>query len=110
MNTAFALRSGSAGKTSQRVLDEFTHHSRFSAPGRHTALLDKLPSDPAGIARVAQGLLIYEHVAEPFYGVRIPEARRAESHIRPLEKIIDAVLALDGRPLEAARPPEKRLV
>ena len=94
----------------QRVLDHYATHSPFSTPGRHTALFDALPSDPVGIARTVQGLLIYEHVAEPFYGYAIPEARRAESHIRPLETIIDALLALDDHPLHIGRQPEKRLV
>jgi hypothetical protein len=96
--------------TSQRVLDRYAKQSSFSDPGRHAALLDDLPSDPAGIARIVQGLVIYEHVAEPFYGYPLPEARRAESHIRPVEKIIDAILSLDDRPLNVARAPEKRLV
>jgi hypothetical protein len=72
--------------------------------------LHDLPSDPAGVARTIQGLLIYEHVAEPFYGYLLAETRRAESHIRPVEKIIDALLALDDRPLHEARSPEKRVV
>lgn len=94
----------------QRVLDDYTAQSRFTAPGRHAALLTGLPSDPAGVARVVQGLLIYEHLTQPFYGYPLPEARRAESHIRPAEEIIDTLLMLDDRPLRMARPPEKRLV
>jgi hypothetical protein len=94
----------------QRVLDTYADHSPFSTPGRHAALFDALPSDPAGIARTVQGLLIYEHVAEPFYDYALPKVRRAESHIRPMEKILDVLLALDDRPLHVSRPPEKRLV
>lgn len=94
----------------RRVLDHYVGQSVFTAPGRHAALFDALPSDPQGVARAVQGLLIYEHVAQPFYGYELPETRRAESHIRPLEKIVDALLDLDQRPLAVARPPEKRLV
>ncbi|NEJ73201.1 transglutaminase domain-containing protein [Rhizobium phaseoli] len=94
----------------QRRLEHYTKHSPFSAPGRHSARFDVLPADPAGVARTVQTLLIYEHAAKPFYGYKIPEARRAESHIRPTEKILDAMLALDDRPLSVARSPEKRLV
>ena len=96
--------------TFQGVLDYYANQSAFSTPGRHAALLDRLPCDPAGVARTVQGLVIYEHVAEPFYGYPLPEVRRTESHIRPAEKIIDTLLALDGRPLDVARLPEKRLV
>lgn len=94
----------------RRVLDHYARQSAFTAPGRHAALFDALPSDPHEVARAVQGLLIYEHVAQPFYGYELPETRRAESHIRPLEKIVDALLDLDQRPLTAARPVEKRLV
>ena len=94
----------------QRVLNHYANHSPFSTPGRHAALLDVLPSDPAGVAHTVQGLLIYEHVAEPFYGYPLPDARRAESHIRSMEQIIDALLALDDRPLHVGRPFEKRVV
>lgn len=92
------------------VLEHYAQQSRFSTPGRHAACFDGLPSDPAGVARTVQGLLLYEHVAEPFYGCKVPDLRRAESHIRPIEKIVDALLALDRRALRVARPPERRLI
>jgi len=96
--------------TPSRVLDYYMQHSHFSTPKRHDVLLHGLPSDPAGIARIIQELVLYEHVAEPFYGYSVPETRRAESHIRPLSGIIDAILALDDSPLARARPPEKRVI
>ncbi|HWK64223.1 MAG TPA: transglutaminase domain-containing protein [Rhizobiaceae bacterium] len=96
-------------KARQRVLDYYAAQSPFTAPGRHAALFTGLPADPAGVARVVQGLLIYEHLTEAFYGYPLPEARRAESHIRPAEKIIDTLLALDSQRLGMARPPERRL-
>ena len=93
-----------------RTLDYYAKHSPFSDPGRHGSLLDAVPLDPAGIARAIQGLVIYEHVAQPFYGCPLLDARRSESHIRPVEKMIDVILALDDQPLDQLRPPEKRLV
>jgi Transglutaminase-like superfamily len=108
--TILAAHSNRAPDISRRVLDHYARHSPFSTPGRHAALLDTLPSDPVGVARAIQGLVIYEHVAEPFYGCPLPEARRAESHIRPVERIIDTLLVLDERPLDVARPPQRRLV
>jgi hypothetical protein len=107
---ALAVPSTHARKTPQRVLDHYTNHSRFSSPGSHASLLDTLPCDPVEVARTIQGLLLYEHVAEPFYGCPLPEARRSESHIRRAEHIIDALRALDGRPLNLPRSPERRLV
>ena len=108
--TASILAPRSSDSAPESVLDFYARQSAFSTPGHHAALFDTLPSDPAGIARAIQGLLIYEHVAEPFYGCPIGEKRRAESHIRPVEKIIDTLLALDSRPLSVARSPEHRLV
>ncbi|HYM01451.1 MAG TPA: transglutaminase-like domain-containing protein, partial [Stellaceae bacterium] len=100
----------SAPPPSQAILNFYAAPSAMTSPGRHAALFARLPREPAAIARIVQGLLIYEHVAREFYGVAIPEARRNESHIRPLERMLDALLALDGRPLDVARPEEKRLV
>ncbi|WP_178130545.1 transglutaminase domain-containing protein [Reyranella sp. CPCC 100927] len=96
--------------TAQPVLAPFVKQSSFSTPGRHAPLFDALPGDPVGVARVVQGLLIYEHVSEPFYGYALPDARRDESHIRSVERIIDTLLARDDRPLHVARPPEGRVV
>jgi hypothetical protein len=94
----------------RRILDHYAKHSPFSDPGRHAALLSALPSDPAGVARAVQGLVIYEHVAQPFYNCLLSDARRGESHIRPVENMIDTLLELDDRPLDVVRPPERRLV
>jgi hypothetical protein len=111
MNTAvLSARPKHDRQALRRLLDHYAIHSPFSTPGRHAERFDALPSDPAGVARAVQGLLIYEHVAQPFYGYVLPEARRAESHLRQVEKIIDALLALDDGPLLNGRPPEKRLV
>jgi len=94
----------------QEVLADFALQSPFSSPGRHAASLRPLPVDEVGITAVVQGLLIYEHVASPFYDVVIPDARRAESHVRLLERMLDALLTVDDAPLSVARPPHKRLV
>jgi hypothetical protein len=108
--TVFPTPSNHAQETYRRLREEYAIHSAFSTPGRHAALFDTLPSDAAGVARTVQGSLIYEHVAEPFYGYPLPVTRRAESHIRRVEQILDTLLALDNRPLSEPRPPEKRLV
>jgi hypothetical protein len=108
--TPLIARPDRTRRPSQRVLDYYASQSTFSTPGRHAMRLDALPCEPGGVARTIQGLLIYEHVAETYYGCRIPEERRAESHLRSVETIIDALLALDRQPLHVARLPEKRLV
>ena len=110
IGSQLAPRFANDGDAPRRVLDYYARHSPFSDPGRHALLLAALPSDPGGIARAIQGLTIYEHVAQPFYGCPLSDARRGESHIRPAEKMIDAILALDDRPLGEPRAPAKRLV
>ena len=107
---ALSAHPGHGQRTSLRAPGDYASHSRFSSPGRFGSLIDELPSDPAEVARAVQGLLIYEHVAEAFYGCPLPPARREESHIRPMEQIIEALLALDDGPLGLPRPPGKRLV
>jgi hypothetical protein len=86
--TTLVSRPNRTYGTARRTVDHYARHSAFSTPGRHAALLDTLPSDPAGVARTIQGLVIYEHVAEPFYGCREPlcarhHARRGGGRVRP---------------------------
>jgi hypothetical protein len=45
-----------------------------------------------------------------FYGFSIPEGRRSEIHIRPMEKMRERLLALEERELTVSRPVDRRLV
>ncbi|HEY7637727.1 MAG TPA: transglutaminase domain-containing protein [Gemmatimonadales bacterium] len=72
-------------------------------------MFESLPQDVGELARIVQGLAIHEFAAD-WYGVSIPGERRDESHIRPVERMLERIFALDRRPLTAARPPEKRLI
>jgi hypothetical protein len=98
------------GRRRQPVLEDYSQASAMSAPGRYAKLFEPLPPDPVELARIIQGLLIYEHVALDFYGVKLAAERKAESHIRPLARMLERLLALDARPLDQPRPPERRLV
>lgn len=110
MTTTVSTATSHPLREQQSVLDYYTEQSVGSSPGRHAALLDQMSAEPADVARAVQGLLIYEWVAEPFYGVTIPDDRREESHIRTVEGLIDAMLVLDDRPLTEPRTPDHRLV
>lgn len=59
--------------------------------------------------RVVQGLCIYDVVAQDFYGVKLSAQRREEIHLRTPEAMLGRIRELDPRPLEAPRPPQKRL-
>jgi hypothetical protein len=76
--------------------------------GRHAAALRLLPSEPAALASIAQGLLVHEHLAV-FYDVDLTEEHRASVHVRPVESLLDLIMARDDRPLDKARPPAHRV-
>jgi Transglutaminase-like superfamily len=86
----------------------YTQPGVMTAAGRHAPLLEGLPDDVAGLAAVAQGLLIHEFIA-PAYGVTLPEQDRGSVHTRPVEGLLEQIMARDARPLTAARPPARRL-
>jgi transglutaminase superfamily protein len=99
-----------ARTTLQQQLAFYSEPTGMTAAGQYAPMLADLPSEPAALAAVVQGLLLYEYVAEPFYGVRLLEERQQESHLRSVEALLDRLLSLDGRPLSVARPLEQRLV
>jgi hypothetical protein len=80
----------------------------MTAAGRYAPLIEELPGDVASLAGVAQGLLIHEFIA-PAYGVTLAEEDRASVHLRPVEAMLERILAIDGRPLGVAREPGGRM-
>lgn len=66
-----------------------------------------LPADAGGLARVLQGLLIHEHLAQA-YGVTLSERQRGEPHLRGAAEILERIAVQDPRPLSQARPPGER--
>src|SRR5689334_14098147 len=80
----------------------------MTAPGPGQRLLDGLPHAVAGLAEVAHGLLIHEHIAGA-YGVTLTDERRASVHVRPVAALLGQIAAGDGRPLTQAREPARRL-
>jgi hypothetical protein len=96
--------------TQTQILDFYSRPASMTSAGKHAALLERLPNDVHSLVRIVQGLVIHEFVASSFYGVVVPDQRKSESHIRPVEEMLDRILALDHRPLTVPRPPERRLV
>jgi Transglutaminase-like superfamily len=92
----------------QPRLQFYSRPATMTSPGRYAPLLGGLPPDIPGLAAVAQGLLIHEHIA-PAYGVTLSDEQRASVHVRPVERILELIVAADGRPLDVARAPEARL-
>ncbi len=61
------------------------------------------------IVAIIQRLLIYDVVASDFYGVDLPEERSDEIHLRPIEAMIERLMALEAKPLSAPRSADRRL-
>lgn len=89
--------------------DSYTKPGLMSDPGRHAVLFEGLPRDASALAKIVQGLLIHQHIA-PAYGVTLSQEQQAQSHIRDVEKILDAVLMRDHQPLFAQRAANERQV
>jgi hypothetical protein len=93
-----------------QILDFYATPGTMTSAGKYAAQLEQVPNDVGALVGIVQGLMVHQFVASSFYGVRMGEERNREAHIRPVEKMLDRIFALDDRPLTAARPPERRLV
>ena len=89
--------------------DHYAGHSPFSDPGKHAGELMRWPSDLPGLMAAVQNLLIYDVVAEPFYGVHLPPERQADIHLRHIEDILDRARQLDPTSLTEQRTPRDRV-
>jgi transglutaminase superfamily protein len=94
----------------RHILDVYAQPAAMTLAGKHARLFDALSSDVGELTGIVQGLAVHEFAATPFYGVRLSDTRRSESHIRSTERMLDRLLAIDAQPLDVARPAEKRLV
>ncbi len=85
----------------------------YARPGVLTrsevAQFAELPNDVDALARIVQGLLIYDVVAADFYGVDLSDDARGDIHLRRTDAIVERIFALDDRPLDAARPAARRV-
>jgi hypothetical protein len=92
------------------ILDFYSRAAPMTDAGRYAPLLAALPRDVQALARIVQGLVVHERVATDFYRLDLAPARRDESHIRTVARLLERVLALEDAPLAAARAPQKRLI
>ena len=77
----------------------------FAAPGRFTTVGDgDFSSGAIGeVVEVVQGLLVYDLVAQPFYGVELTPIQADAIHERDTARLLDIVRAIDARPLDEHR-------
>ncbi len=61
------------------------------------------------VVRAVQGLMVYDLVASPFYGIELTAAQAATMNLRAASVLVDHALAIDARPLTEARAPSHRV-
>lgn len=93
----------------QDMLDFYTRPAVMTSAGDHASSFDALPPDLAGLARVAQGLYVHEHMTAD-YGVALSDERRSEVHLRSTAQRLGCLLAGNGQPLSVTRPANARLI
>lgn len=90
-------------------MDRYQQPARMTSPGRYQELLGPVLSrDLAGLAAVGHGLIVHEHLAGA-YGVTLSDEQRSSVHVRPVEEILECVIASDDRPLGVVRDPASRV-
>lgn len=88
--------------------DRYATPTGMTDAGDHRELLLALPTDPVGLAAAGHGLLLHEFHAWA-YGTSFTEETRMTVHIRPVARLLDAVLARSAAPLTTPRPPADRV-
>ncbi len=83
----------------------------YATPGRFTTLGDGdfSSGDVHEVVEVVQGLLVYDVVAQPFYGVELTPAQAEAIHERDSARLLAAARAVDDRPLNEERPAASRV-
>src|SRR4051812_44603552 len=83
----------------------------YATPGRFTAIGDAgfSSSDIRRVVEVVQGLLVYDVVAQPFYGVELTPQQADAINERDTARYLAIAQAVDPRALEESRPPANRV-
>lgn len=83
----------------------------YATPGRFTILedCDFSSEDVREVVEVVQGLLVYDVVAQPFYGVELSASQAEAIHERNTSRMLELARALDDRPIREARPADRRV-
>jgi len=83
----------------------------YATPGRFTTLAEGEWSsgDIREVVEVVQGLLLYDVVAQSFYGVELGPEQADAIHERDTARLVALARTVDDRPVEEPRPPACRL-
>ena len=82
----------------------------YASPGRFTRVDPALAcGDVRAAVRLVQGLLVYDVVAQPFYGVELSAEQAEAIHERDSARLLALAQTIDSRPLDQPRPPGARV-
>ncbi len=85
--------------------ERFSEQTQYSDPGRHTALLEALPTDPLLLSEVARNVIVHYRAS----GHELPEVNRGDINARWLEAILDLDQQRHLTPLIESREPVSRV-
>jgi hypothetical protein len=83
----------------------------YATPGRFTMLgeYELSTRDVREVVDIVQGLLVYDVVAQPFYGVELTPQQAEAIHERDSARLLATAQAVDPRPLDEPRQPANRV-
>jgi hypothetical protein len=93
----------------QTILQFYTRYGSMTDPRKYLPWLSTLPGEIGPLVDTLQNLLTHIFWAQR-YGIEHPEERKAEVQLRKTSEKLARIFELDQRPLNQARPLEKRLV
>ncbi|MEU8019685.1 transglutaminase-like domain-containing protein [Micromonospora parva] len=86
-------------------LDDYRSHSPYSAPGRHSGLLDAVATDIPTVAATVRNVIVHYRAG----GVELPDDRLGEVNHRWVDRILDTDQSRFPLPLTSARPAAERV-
>ncbi|KAA0687985.1 transglutaminase domain-containing protein [Neorhizobium sp. P12A] len=92
----------------QNSLDFYSKAGAMTSGGQHVEALSAL-AGVAEAARALHGILLHEAWAHR-YGQELTPARRAQSHLRSTQRVLDAIIEIHSAPLVVTRTPSQRAV
>lgn len=87
---------------SRTARDFYIRPGVMTGLGAHAASLEAVRGDIAGVSEMVQGVLMHHFWADA-YKVALSPERRAQQHLRSASSTLDAVAAIDGRPVTERR-------
>lgn len=88
----------------------YASHGEMTDPKAHLALLERLPTDVAGLCEIVQGLLIHDYFGLHLYGPPPPDHDLASRETLPASERLAAILAAQNEPISTPRPAFERTV